>query len=58
MNPKTRGVIIGVGAIFGAGLVHSLLPPWTIWLRVAVTGMTAGLIAALLLAFLPHPPKA
>ena len=57
MNPKRRRLIIIIGAIFGAGFVHSVLPSWDIWIRAAVTGAAAFTIAGLLTVLLPHPSK-
>jgi hypothetical protein len=53
-----RQRIIAIGSIFGAGLIHSLLPPIDIWIRSAMMGFAGATIACLLNALLPHPPRA
>ncbi len=57
MNKNARQSLIFIGGFFGAGLVHSLLPPGDIWIRAAITAAAAVIITGLLL-LLPHPPKA
>lgn len=58
MNKNARQSLIFIGGFFGAGLVHSLLPPGDIWIRAAITAAAAVIITGLLLLLLPHPPKA
>ena len=57
MNPNRRQLFIGIGGIFGAGFVHSLLPLGDIWIRAALTAAAAIVIGGLLALLLPHPPK-
>lgn len=57
MNPNKRQLFIVIGGIFGAGFVHSVLPPGDIWIRAALTAAAAILISGLLALLLPHPPK-
>ena len=58
MNLQRRQPFLAVGAIFGAGLVHSLLPPGEIWIRATLTAAAAVLIFVLLTWLLPQSPKA
>jgi hypothetical protein len=57
MNPRKRQLVCVIGAFFGAGLIHSLLPAGSIWHRAAITGFVAATICFALAALLPHPPK-
>jgi len=57
MNPNKRQMLIAMGGIFGAGLVHSLLPPTDIWIRAALTGLAAIAFSGLLALLLPRRPQ-
>jgi hypothetical protein len=57
MNPQRRQLFTAIGALFGAGLLHSLLPPGDLWMRAALTAVAAVFIFGLLAWLLPHPPK-
>jgi len=58
MTAQRRQPLIAIGAIFGAGLVHSLLPPGEIWMRATVTAAAAILIFLVLAWLIPQSPKA
>ena len=57
MNPQTRQILIAIGGLFGAGLVHSLLPPGDIWIRALITAASAMAISVLLMVILPGRRK-
>jgi len=56
MNLRKRQFIVGIGGIFGAGFVHSLLPPGNIWIRAALPAATAIVIVGLSSSLLRHLP--
>lgn len=55
MNLKKRQIFVVIGGIFGAGCVHSLLPPGNIWIRAALTAATAIAIVGVFSWLLRHP---
>jgi hypothetical protein len=58
MKTKKRQIFITMGGIFGAGLVHSLLPPGNIWIRAALTAAAAILSLGLFAWLFPQRPDA
>lgn len=56
-NPRNRGFIVGMGGFMAGALVHSLLPPWDLWLRAAATGLACLAVSAVLAMTFAGPPK-
>ena len=58
VDARKRQLVSAVGGMFGAGLVHSILPPWETWMRATVGAAAAVVIFLLFALLLPRPPKA
>ena len=49
VSPRNQGLLVGLGGLFAAGFVHSLLSPtWELWLRVMVTAGTSLVVSGTL----------
>lgn len=57
MNPTTRQIAIVISAMFGAGLVNSIVLSEAPLIRITLTSMAAVVGFVLSARLLPHPTK-